>query len=160
MRPALLALALCLAGCVSQPVGPAAPAGSSVPLATATQAANAAQSAADTAERERLAKLRADLDAMQAALQVLLLTPLGQPPAVAILGNELTDSAGRVACKRLACLAHTIHSYTRKFSTNMHTFLFALGFAVGFSARHFTPALWAKAKAWIGRKFFASGINK
>lgn len=87
---AILAAAVLLAGCPkAEPVAaPAAPLGAGAPVAAATQASNAAQAAADSAERERLAKVRANVDAAAAAPHI---------EAAPVAVNELTVAQGRLA---------------------------------------------------------------
>lgn len=88
---ALLAIAcLLLAGCPKDhPVAqPAAPLGSGEQVAASAQASNAAQAAADTASSERLAKVRANVDAAAAAPNI---------EAAPVAVNELTVAQGRLS---------------------------------------------------------------
>lgn len=92
VRPtlSLLALALALAGCPkAQPVAkPAAPAGTGEQVSAAQSAASSAASTTQAAESDRLAKLRANVDAAAAAPNI---------EAAPVAVNELTVAQGRLA---------------------------------------------------------------
>ena len=84
-----LLLALLCAGCTTQPdTKPAAPPEARQPVGDATQASNEAQAAADAAARERLGKLRANVDAAAAAPNI-------ETSPIAV--NELTVAQGRLS---------------------------------------------------------------
>ena len=89
-RIPILLPALLLAGCMSvQPVAkPAATSGAGDQVQHSATAANEAQTAADTAERERLAKVRANVDAAATAPNI---------EAAPVAVNELTVAQGRLA---------------------------------------------------------------
>lgn len=91
MRPPAIACALLLllAGCPRhQPAGPAAPLGSGEQIAAAQAAATVATTAADAAETDRLAKVRANVDAAATAPNI---------EAAPVAQNELTVAQGRLA---------------------------------------------------------------
>ena len=80
---------LALAGCVAQPVSkPAAPAGAGEQVVTAQTVASNAEAAAKDAERERLERLRANVDAAAAAPNI---------EAAPVAVNELTVAQGRLS---------------------------------------------------------------
>ena len=80
---------LALAGCVAQPVSkPAAPAGAGEQVVTAQTVASNAEAAAKDAERERLSKLSANVNAAATAPNIE-----ASPVAV----NELTVAQGRLS---------------------------------------------------------------
>ena len=80
---------LALAGCVAQPASkPAAPAGAGEQVVTAQTVASNAEAAAKDAERERLERLRANVDAAAAAPNI---------EAAPVAVNELTVAQGRLS---------------------------------------------------------------
>lgn len=91
MTPRLLILAgfALLAGCVAQPVSkPAATAGAGEQVVTAQTVASNAEAAAKDAERERLERLRANVDAAATAPNI---------EAAPVAVNELTVAQGRLS---------------------------------------------------------------
>ena len=89
MRPLLAIAALILAGCQVQPVAkPAAPLGAGEQIAAAQHGADTATTAAQTAETDRLSKLRANVDAAAAAPNI---------EAAPVAVNELTVARGRLS---------------------------------------------------------------
>ena len=80
---------LALAGCVAQPVSkPAVPAAAGEQIGSAQTDANEADAAAKAAEKERLEKLRANVDAAAAAPNI---------EAAPVAVNELTVARGRLS---------------------------------------------------------------
>ena len=80
---------LALAGCVAQPVSkPAAPVGACEQIGSAQTDASNADAAAKAAEKERLEKLRANVDAAATAPNI---------EAAPVAVNELTVAQGRLA---------------------------------------------------------------
>ena len=80
---------LALAGCVAQPVSkPSAPAGAGEQIGSAQTDASNADAAAKAAEKERLEKLRANVDAAATAPNI---------EAAPVAVNELTVAQGRLA---------------------------------------------------------------
>ena len=91
MRPLLLLpiALLALAGCVAQPVSkPAVPAAAGEQIGSAQTDASNADAAAKAAEKERLEKLRANVDAAAAAPNI---------EAAPVAVNELTVAQGRLS---------------------------------------------------------------
>ena len=82
-----LLLALALAGCVAQPVSkPAAPAGAGEQVVTAQTVASNAGAAAKDAEKERLEKLRANVDAIVSAPNIEA-SPVAQNEGIVAQGR-------------------------------------------------------------------------
>ena len=89
LLPLLLALLLALAGCVAQPVSkPAVPAGAGEQIGSAQTDASNADAAAKAAEKERLERLRANVDAAASAPNI---------EAAPVAVNELTVAQGRLS---------------------------------------------------------------
>ena len=90
---------LALAGCVAQPVSkPAAPAGAGGQVVTAQTVASNAGAAAKDAEKERLSKLRANVDAIVSAPNIEA-SPVAQNEGIVAQGrlSDVTPDANEVA---------------------------------------------------------------
>lgn len=90
MRPLLAIVCLLLSGCpkAKHVAQPAAPIGAGEQVAASAHASNTAQAAADAASSERLAKVRANVDAAATAPNI---------EAAPVAVNELTVAQGRLA---------------------------------------------------------------
>ena len=84
---------LALAGCVAQPVSkPAAPAGAGEQIGSAQTDASNADAAAKAAEKERLEKLRANVDAAAAAaIRQAILDRAAEGAAVVVISQDLDE---------------------------------------------------------------------
>ena len=100
MKHRLAAIALlALAGCVAQPVSkPAAPAGAGEQVVTAQTVASNAEAAAKDAEKERLSKLRANVDAVVSAPNIEA-SPVAQNEGIVAQGrlSDVKPDANEVA---------------------------------------------------------------